>query len=425
MDRCPPWRCRPWPSAGGEEPLGPLRFRAEAGVGSRALRATAHSPRPTAAPALCSPPAWVPAWCSRTTPPSFSPSVWSLNPGLVPTGPAPQPSCRRWSLSALSLSTQKEARPSECALPLGLRGKPQGREESWRGGPDAASGGRGLSPSPEVGVRFQGPALRNGGLSTDPRPSPQQASAGPQVHSGNGPKHPSSWRGWGTPRPTGGCSALSALTAPPIPEPGCPQGPVYPQQVGLGGLAPSHQVGAETGEPRGGVETPLDTGLSPPLQSQDSHTLPSLPGPPPSPARPQDLSEPARHPATYRLPPTSMGRGSLGSRPSPATPAPAGGSQVEMGPPFTASAPHEEATFAELGRRRIFLNKRKMPRQEPTGPRRLPWQDESEPGEAGGGILEGRPRQACRLTCPLCSPTPPSARGTQVTPMAHSPGSEF
>lgn len=112
MDRCPPWRCRPWPSAGGEEPLGPLRFRAEAGVGSRALPATAHSPRPTAAPALCSPPAWVPAWCSPTTPPSFSPSVRSLNPGLVPTGPAPQPSCRRWSLSALSLSTQKEARPS-------------------------------------------------------------------------------------------------------------------------------------------------------------------------------------------------------------------------------------------------------------------------------------------------------------------------
>ncbi|XP_032465478.1 formin-2-like [Phocoena sinus] len=186
-----------------------------------------------------------------------------------------------------------------CAPPLGLRGKPRGREESWRGGLDAASGGRGLSPSLEVGVRFQGPALRNGALSTDPRPSPQQASAGPQVHSGNGPKHPSSWRGWGTLRPTGGCSALSALTAPPIPEPGCPQGPVYPQQ------------------------------------SQDSHTLPSLPGPPPSPARPQDLSEPACHPATYRLPPASMGRGSLGSCPSPATPAPAGGSQVEMGPPFT------------------------------------------------------------------------------------------
>lgn len=113
----PCWRrpmTAPWTGVlpGGEEPLGPLRFRAEAGVGSRALPATAHLPRPTATPALCSPPAWVPAWRSPTTPPSFSPSVRSLNPGLVPTGPAPQPSCRRWSLSALSLSTQKEARPS-------------------------------------------------------------------------------------------------------------------------------------------------------------------------------------------------------------------------------------------------------------------------------------------------------------------------
>ena len=70
--------------------------------------------------------------------------------------------------------------------------------------------------------------------------------------------------------------------------------------------------------------------------------------------------------------------------------------------------------------RQTFLDKHKMPCQEPAATQCLPWQYEREPGEAGGGFLESHPRQACRLTHHVWSLVPPSAGGIHLRCMAQA-----
>ncbi|XP_007464685.1 PREDICTED: leucine-rich repeat extensin-like protein 5-like [Lipotes vexillifer] len=129
----------------------------------------------------------------------------SLNPGLVPTGPAAQPSFRRRSSLARSLSTQKEARPS-------------------------------------------------GTL----RPSRQQASAGPQVHSA--PSSPPS-------SPLSSPSSPPSSPAPPSSSPSSPLSSSFPPSP-----------------PSSPSPAPLSPSTSPP---------PSSPSPSPSP-----LSQSAQNPET-------------------------------------------------------------------------------------------------------------------------------